>query len=295
MADRNIIIEDDKGNRYFPYTKAELVEGAETPSGAQAKADTAESNAKSYAKSYTDQQVATKADIDHKHSAADITSGTIAVERLPAASTIASGVVKLTTSRTSASTTLALTASAMNDHRNSGDHDGRYYTKEQVDALVGSGGTRWMVPGNTTLVTGSPPSGAPEWSILSSELWSGVVSFKVEHPGRYRISGNIRAYSSSHNGGVAVCTPGWTGGALFPDVYTPLGPDDKPLPPGLGLASPVFLTSSMTGVSFTLDMFVPAAAGGSVVLVAYACHIGTVSLKAVEGPPTPTMAWAGSF
>lgn len=54
MADRNIIIEDDKGNRYFPYTKAELVEGAETPSGAQAKADKALADAKAY----TDEQIA---------------------------------------------------------------------------------------------------------------------------------------------------------------------------------------------------------------------------------------------
>lgn len=54
MADRNIIIEDDKGNRYFPWTKVELVEGAETPAGAQAKADAALNSAKQY----TDQKIA---------------------------------------------------------------------------------------------------------------------------------------------------------------------------------------------------------------------------------------------
>ena len=44
---------------------------------------------------------------------------------------------RTTASRTSSSTALILQAKAMNDHRNSGDHDGRYYTKNQVDGMTG--------------------------------------------------------------------------------------------------------------------------------------------------------------
>ena len=31
---------------------------------------------------------------------------------------------------------LAVTAKALNDHRNSADHDGRYYTKSQLDPII---------------------------------------------------------------------------------------------------------------------------------------------------------------
>lgn len=62
-----------------------------------------------------------------------------------------------TASRSSTSTTLALTAAGMNDHRTSGDHDGRYYTKDQVDSLlsnntgVGQVGTyAFMIPYTTS-------------------------------------------------------------------------------------------------------------------------------------------------
>lgn len=180
MADRNIIIEDDKGNRYFPYTKVELVQGAETPSGAQAKANTAEANAKSY----TDQQVATKADVGHKHSAADITSGTIAAARLPTASTSTPGIVQLTTSRTSSSNTLALAASAMNVHRTSSDHDNRYYTKSEVDALLGGNvaPTPWASPSSNWLITHTEPVSA-----------RGTLAFYVPIPGIYRFQLTAKA------------------------------------------------------------------------------------------------------
>jgi hypothetical protein len=49
----------------------------------------------------------------HSHSASDITSGTLAADRLPAASTSASGVVQLNTATNSTSTTQAATASAV--------------------------------------------------------------------------------------------------------------------------------------------------------------------------------------
>src|SRR5690606_32564033 len=125
---------------------------------------------------------ASKANASHTHSASDITSGTIAAARLPSASTSAAGIVQLTTSRTSTSNTLALAASAMNAHRTSDDHDGRYYTKAQVDTLVDGAGIKWMVPGDVTLVTATPPSGS-QWNVPVTQ-WQGVVSFTVDRPGR---------------------------------------------------------------------------------------------------------------
>ncbi len=47
-----------------------------------------------------------------------------------------SDVTGITNSRTSSSTTLLLNAAGMNNHRVSGDHDGRYYTKNQVDGMT---------------------------------------------------------------------------------------------------------------------------------------------------------------
>ena len=191
----------------------------------------------------------------------------------------------ITTSRTSSSNTLALAASAMNTHRTSSDHDDRYYTKAQVDSLVDSFGMKWMVPGDVTQATVTPPSGSV-WG--TQDNWSGVVSFTVDRPGRYRISGYIRARSSNEPGSVAVCIPGWSYNTLIPDnVSMP----DLP-PPGLGWASPAFTTSSTSEVSFTLDMLVPAAAGGAVILLARQSYVSDVSLKGVEGPPTPTRGWS---
>src|SRR5690606_40918796 len=103
---------------------------------------------------------ASKADASHTHSASDITSGTIAAARLPSASTSAAGIVQLTTSRTSSSNTLALAASAMNAHRTSNDHDGRYYTRNELDQILHDNfRLGWMVPGDATLVTVTPSSG----------------------------------------------------------------------------------------------------------------------------------------
>lgn len=75
--------------------------------------------------------------------ATNLASGTVAVARLPAASTSAAGISQLSTSVSSTSTTLAATASAVktvNDalttHKTSTDHDSRYYTKAEVDGLI---------------------------------------------------------------------------------------------------------------------------------------------------------------
>lgn len=283
MADRNIIIEDDKGNRYFPYTKVELVQGAETPSGAQAKANTAEANAKSY----TDQQVATKADVGHKHSASDITSGTIAAARLPAASTSASGIVQLTTSRTSSSNTLALAASAMNAHRTSSDHDGRYYTKYEVDTLVDNLGLRWMGPDLSETLAWITPKTGSAWE--TTDDWEAVASFTVTFPGTYLIYGTMRARSDDYSGYVAVCVPGWTYRELIPANVTL---SDTP-PPGLGWASPIFETSSTSSdVSFYLEMYVPAPPGGAIIVVARQSRVNHVSINGYPSSPPPTRAWS---
>src|SRR5690606_14806881 len=74
-------------------------------------------------------------------------------EDLPKASTSAQGIVILTNSRTSRSEEMALTARAMDDHRGSSDHDGRYYTKAQVEALLAEVSPTWMVPGDTLLAS----------------------------------------------------------------------------------------------------------------------------------------------
>lgn len=78
--------------------------------------------------------------------ASKITSGTFDAARLPKASTSQQGIVQLTNSRSSASETLAVTAKALNDHRNSADHDGRYYTKAQVDQMIGGLGGSSKTP-----------------------------------------------------------------------------------------------------------------------------------------------------
>src|SRR5690606_27473365 len=108
--DRRISMEDNEGNRHLLLTKVENDEGAQEQVDAGVQA----------AKQYTDQQVTTRAPLNHSHGADD----------LPSASTAAKGIVQLTDSRTSASQVLALTAKAMNDHRGSGDHDGRYFRRD---------------------------------------------------------------------------------------------------------------------------------------------------------------------
>lgn len=72
--------------------------------------------------------------------------GTVPWARLsgvPFASTSAPGIVQLNNTTSSTSTTVAATASAvkavndaLNTHKTSGDHDGRYYTKAQTDARI---------------------------------------------------------------------------------------------------------------------------------------------------------------
>ncbi|MDK8182120.1 tail fiber protein [Paenibacillus sp. UMB4589-SE434] len=74
----------------------------ETPAGAQAKANTAEANAKNASASKV-----------HAHAAGDISSGTLHVDRLPKASTGAQGIVQLNNATNSPATDQAATAAAV--------------------------------------------------------------------------------------------------------------------------------------------------------------------------------------
>ena len=78
----------------------------------------------------------------HNHSASNITSGTIATARLPAASTSASGIVRLSTSTSSTSTSLAATASAVKAAYDVGNHSHPYasssHTHSKSDVGLGS-------------------------------------------------------------------------------------------------------------------------------------------------------------
>src|SRR5690606_30757954 len=134
--------------------------------------------------------------------ASKITSGTFDRARLPAASTSQPGIVQLTSSRSSTSETLAVTAAALNAHRTSADHDDRYYTKSQaddryytksqVDNLVASSGLQWIVPGNTVLAE-SLTSAATG---VQGDTWYTLKRFVVSRPGRYRITGQFRVDGS---------------------------------------------------------------------------------------------------
>ena len=230
---------------------------------------------------------ASKADASHTHSASDITSGTIAAARLPSASTGAVGIVKLTTSRTSSSTTLAVAAAAMNAHRTSDDHDGRYYTKAQVDTLVDNAGLKWIGPDLETTFASVTPKTGSAWE--ATDDWQGIASFTVTLPGTYLIYGTMRARVDDESGAVAVCVPGWTAYELIPGNVTLW---DVP-PPGLGWASPIFETSSTsTDVSFYLEMYVPAAPGGAIIVVARNSLVSSVSIHGAPALPPPTRAWS---
>ena len=216
----------------------------------------------------------------HKHTWSD-------VEDVPLASLTTAGIVKLTSDRNSNSEGLALTAKAMNDHVKSGDHDGRYYTKDDVDSLLWANfRLGWMVPGDVTIATATPSSGS-EWETAVD--WDGVVSFTVDRPGRYAISGYIRARSTNTPGQVAICIPGWSSNRLIPGNVELGG-----LPPlGLGWASVVFQTySTDSAVSFYLDMRVPAAAGGTIIVVARQSLVKHVSINGAPSLPPPTRAWS---
>lgn len=111
------------------YVDNELAQKADkADTYTKTETDNLVSQAEQNAKSYTDQQIAAIPDphwddvqgkpgqfppADHTHSANDITSGTIATARLPAASTSSPGIVQLNNTTNSTSTTQAATANAV--------------------------------------------------------------------------------------------------------------------------------------------------------------------------------------
>ena len=153
----------------------------------------------------TPQQIGA-APTEHKHSANDIDSGTVSVDRLPKASTDGEGIVKLTTDRNSSSTELALAAKALYDHCTSDDHDDRYYTREQIDDQYYTKSqinqflvpvTTWYAPSNTPLVS-APDERKPEPLVnISFDIWAPVLVFSVPHPGRYRVTGEYRGINGT--------------------------------------------------------------------------------------------------
>ena len=151
----------------------------------------------------TPQQIGA-APAEHKHSANDIDSGTVSVDRLPKASTAGEGIVKLTTDRNSSSTELALAAKALYDHRTNNDHDDRYYTKEQIDDRYYTKSqtdqllvpvTTWYAPSNTPLVS-APDEREGKPVNVSADIWVPAVVFSVPHPGRYRVTGEYRGINA---------------------------------------------------------------------------------------------------
>lgn len=82
----------------------------------------------------------------HKHPWSD-------VEDVPLASLMLAGIVKLTSDRDNDSEELALTAKAMDDHVKSGDHDGRYYTKSEVNDLLDDKAASWASPSSNWILT----------------------------------------------------------------------------------------------------------------------------------------------
>src|SRR5690606_441937 len=98
-------------------------------------------------------------------------------ETLPRASTSQAGIVQLTNSRSSTSETLAVTAAALNAHRTSADHDGRYYTKTEIDGMFGGGLIKVMTG---TIMNGETlplPSGYTQdqckWLLSISDAYGG--------------------------------------------------------------------------------------------------------------------------
>lgn len=97
-----------------------------------------------YTKSQADSRYATGDNFNSSGNYANLraratTKGDVGLSNIPNSTT---------SSRTSSSTTSLLQAKAMNDHRGSGDHDGRYYTKGQVNNLVEEAQINPTLPSN---------------------------------------------------------------------------------------------------------------------------------------------------
>lgn len=95
----------------------------------------------------------------HTHSGTDITSGVVSEARLPNASTSAQGVVKLTTSVSSTSTSLAPTASALKSAYDKGNHSHPYASSSHDHGRYYYAGSTSAVR-KITISTGAPSGGS---------------------------------------------------------------------------------------------------------------------------------------
>lgn len=113
------------------------------------------------------------APVSHTHDASAITTGTVDVSRLPAGSTSAAGIVQLSTSTASTSTTLAATASAVKAAydlaagKAAASHTHPYVSTDMTHGAVGSlcfakniSATNSVAPGSTIAGSNLRPSDA---------------------------------------------------------------------------------------------------------------------------------------
>lgn len=105
------------------------------------------------------------ANVDQRN-ASNLTSGTVPAARISS-----------TGSRTLNSGTVMLQANGMFNHCNSGDHDGRYYTKAQVDSAISSGTSADIGAVNSYAILYDDAGGLIERGDIrpaSALLWSGL-------------------------------------------------------------------------------------------------------------------------
>lgn len=174
-----------------------------------------------------------KANAVHQHAASDITSGTIATARLPAATTSAAGISKLNNSITSSSATEAAAAAAVkqvNDkfsnmiRVNNGKLE--YYDGSQWKS-AGGGGSTMMIGAsdnvkktyNFSFTTVNYPSGDENLKARSQKLFSykfpGVGSYRMKVTGDYLNATNAQ----SGNGDLIIMpTPNQTTGSNYTNI-----------------------------------------------------------------------------
>ncbi|MCC5811326.1 MAG: phage tail protein [Ectothiorhodospiraceae bacterium] len=150
----------DHDGRY--YTKAEVEDYA----------DSAASGAQQAAQGYTDSKVESHEASRNHPNATPSQPGLMSSGDKSKLNGIESGAQvnpPTTASRTSSSTSTVLQAAGMNNHRTSGDHDGRYYTQSQIDSMI----------------SGVTERAGVWWDTLASELvistnfWTNILSVTV--------------------------------------------------------------------------------------------------------------------
>ncbi|OPZ85735.1 MAG: Phage tail fiber repeat protein [bacterium ADurb.Bin429] len=165
------------------------------------------------------------AQTSHAHTKGNITdfAHTHAAGDLPSATTSAPGVVQLSSSTSSTSTVLAATASAVKAAYDKGNHGHPYAADTHSHNSI-----TWVQPGDTVLLSSTGPK------IVTTEEFTTVKKFQILRPGRYRVTGTLKASSAAYASQVR--------------LYAPLGLS------GRGAVSSTFSTQSTTPVAFTLNM-----------------------------------------